>query len=90
MPATQFYASFRDVLDHHDGFGLLARSLEDQVVSLRLLNRQHLDDTMIFSLHHNRKLGLADLALELLEIVVQGATDDLLLYFDVYPLQQAF
>ena len=89
MSAAQFYARLRQVLDHHDRFRLFACSLQDQVISFRLLNGEHLDDSVIISLHDNRQLSLAHLAFKLLEIVVEGAPNYFLLHLDVDPLQQA-
>jgi hypothetical protein len=42
-----------------------------------------------FSLHQEGQFAFADFALEFLEVVVQGAPDDVLSDFEVDPLQQA-
>jgi hypothetical protein len=89
VASAQLNSGLRDVLDHHDAFCFLAGSLKYHIVSLGLFNGEHLDDPLVLSLDHDWQFGLAHLAFELLEVVVEGAADDFLLDLDVDPLQQA-
>lgn len=89
VAAAELDASLGDVLDHHDALGLLAGSLQDEVVALGLFDGQQLDGPVVRRLDDDWQLRLADLALELLEVVVERAADHLLLDLDADPLQQA-
>lgn len=90
MTAAELDASLRNVLDHHDTLGLLAGSLQNEVVALGFFDGQQLNGLVVRRFDDNWQFGLADLALELLEVVVERASDDFLLDLDADPLQQAF
>lgn len=89
MAASQLYASLGNVLDHHDALCLLAGAFQDEVVALGLFDGEQLDGFVVGRLDDDWQFGLADLAFELLEVVVKRAANDLLLDLDADPLQQA-
>lgn len=89
---AQLDAGLGGVLQDHDALLLFAGPLEDEVGPLGPVQRDQLPvvDVSVLGLHLNeaRQLRLADLALELSEVVVLGASDDLLLDLDPDPLGQ--
>lgn len=87
MAAAELDASLGNVLDHHDTLGLLACSLQDEIVALGFFDGQQLDGLVVGRFDDHWQFRLADLALELLEIVVERATNDFLLDLDADPLQ---
>lgn len=89
VASAELDTAFRYVLYHHHALRFLAGALQDQVAALRLLNRKQLHVLTGKQLDYDRQFRLAHLALKLLEVVVQRASDDLLLDFYPNPLQQA-
>lgn len=89
MASPELYPFHSHVLDDHHTFRLLTCTFQDQVVPLGLLDRQHFHELAV-DVDDHRQLRLAHLALELLEIVVQGSPDHLLLDFVVNPFHETF
>lgn len=88
VASADLYAILRDVLDDHHVVGLLRDPLQHQVRAHGFLNGQELEFHAVF-LYKARVFFLADLAVELLEVVLQGAADHLLLHLGLVPLLQA-
>jgi hypothetical protein len=88
MAAAQFDTLGGDVLDDHHVVGFFGDSLEDDVVALRLVDGEELVlDVALLDVAG--VLVLADLAVELLEVVLDGAAHHFLLHLRLVPLLQA-
>lgn len=61
-------------------------ALEDHVRSLWFIEGDHLDSCSILQLYQFGKEGLADLALELAEVVGDCDAVQLSFYFTIYPI----
>lgn len=88
VSATDLYAVLRDVLDDHHVVGLLGDALQHQVRPHWLLDGQQFEVHAVL-LDEARVLFLADLAVELLKVVLECATDHLLLHLGLVPLLEA-
>ena len=84
MTSTDFYAVVWNVLDHHHVVCLLGYALEHYVLACWLLDRHQLMFSVVF-FDETRVLVLADFTVEFLEVVLDGASDDLLLHFGLVP-----
>ena len=82
-----FDAVGRDVLDDHHVVGLLRDAFQHQVLPRRLFYRQQLVLHLVL-LDEPRVLLLAHLAVELLEVVLDGSAHHLLLHLALVPLLQ--
>lgn len=87
MTAAQFYPLCRNVLNYHHIISLFRDAFEDDMVAFGFLNGKQLILLPIL-LDVPRVLVLADLAIKLLEIVLDGAADHLLLHLRLIPLLQ--
>ena len=87
MAAAQFYPLCRNVLNYHHIISLFRDAFEDDMVAFGFLNGKQLILLPIL-LDVPRVLVLADLAIKLLEIVLDGAADHLLLHLRLVPLLQ--
>lgn len=89
MTSAKLDSFVGNVLNHDYTFFLITGSLQNQVVTLGFLNgKKLLMGTS--NINDHGELSLADLALELLEIIVLGTPDDLFLDFEMNPLSQTF
>jgi len=85
MPPSDFDPIAGYVLDHHHIIGLLGNTLQHQVLPRWLLyGHQLILDAVL--LDETRVLFLADLAVKLLEVVLDGAPHHLFLYLRLVPL----
>ena len=80
MPSPYLYAICRNVLNDHHVVGLFADALQHNVLTCGFLDGHQFILYPIF-LDEARVLLLAHLAIKFLEIVLNGASHDLLLDF---------
>lgn len=88
VPSPDLDPVFGDVLDHHHVVRSIRHSLEDQVGPLGSLYRKQLIGYAIL-LDLARVFVVADLAVELLKVVLDGSSNHLLLHLRLVPLLQA-
>ena len=87
MASSYFDAIVGYVLDNHHVVGFLRYAFEHEVLTCWFFNGHKLVLYIVF-LNKTRVLFLADLTIEFLEIVLDGAPNHLLLYFGLVPLLQ--
>ena len=85
---SQLYSIGGHVLNHHHALHFFTRPLQNDVISLRLLNWEQLFQLSL-RLDDHGQFVLAHFALEFVEVEVECAADDLLLDFEVDPLGEA-
>ena len=89
MSAAELDSFVGNVLNHDNAFFLVAGSFQNKVIALWLFDWQQLFvDTVDIDDHW--KLSFADLTLELFEVVMLSATDDLFFDLEVDPFGEAF
>jgi len=92
MASAKFDTTFRSVLQHNNAFFLLTGPLENEIVPLWSIKADKflVEDISFICFHLNeaRKFSFADLALKFGEVVMLGASNNLLLDLDSDPLSQ--
>ena len=88
MSSAKTDSLHRNVFDYHDVALLLADFFEDEVAAFGPLDCEELVVDAVLDDHLGQRV-LADLALELVEVVVGGAAHDLLLDLGEHPVPEA-
>jgi hypothetical protein len=86
MSSAKLDTCFRNILDHHYTLGLFAGTLKNEIVSFGFLDRQHFNNTSIFSFNNDWQFCLANLAFKLLEVVMKSSSYHFFLHFYGNPL----
>lgn len=88
MSSSDLDAIIGNVLDNHHVIGFLGNALKHYVLPCRFLDRHQLVLIAVL-FDESGVLVLADLAVKLLEIVLDGAPNDFLLHFRLVPFLEA-